>query len=324
MRISTAISPNKLFFVIALLMIGLLSFNAHANCSATFCSVNTEWDIQGVWADSGGRFDLRYEFINQNQLRSGSSAVSPLRIDGVIDEIKTRNQNVLATWDYNLTPALGFTFSLPLARREHTHIANDPAGAVTEQWNYTRLGDVRLLGRYQIAPLGSSGNVGAIFGITLPTGQINISNDAGQLAERSLQPGSGTTDLVLGGFYRYSVPAAKTSWFTQLQLQSALNERDHFKPGRKLNLDAGYLRQVAKDLGLMLQLNYSVKQRDRDDNAEPDESGSRVLAISPGVSYLWGRDWQIYSFVQKPLYQNVNGVQLSSDWSLVLGLTTKF
>ncbi len=306
------------------MLFSCFSINALAGCGATFCSINTDWDSQGVWSESGGRFDFRYEWSNQNQLRSGSNTVSPKGIVGATDEIKTRNHNIVATWDYNLTPSWGFSVSLPFVRRDHSHIFNDAAGPTTEQWNFSRLGDMRVLGRYHLPPLGRGGHAGAIFGIKLPTGQINISNDAGQLAERSLQPGSGTTDLLLGGYYRNTSAAANTSWFTQLLLQTPFNERDHFKAGNKFNLDAGYLRQVAKNIGLMLQLNYTVKQSDSGSNAEPEESGSRVLSISPGVGYLWGRDSQIYGFVQKPLYQHVNGTQLTSDWSLALGVTTKF
>jgi hypothetical protein len=33
---------------------------------------------------------------------------------------------------------------------------------------------------------------------------------------------------------------------------------------------------------------------------------------------------QIYGFVQLPLYQRVNGVQLTADWSAVVGVSARF
>ncbi|MGB8337265.1 MAG: transporter [Burkholderiales bacterium] len=319
-------SGQKIIFALAAFGVSVFTLPAFAGCGASFCSVNTDWDIQGEWADSGGRFDLRYEYINLNQLRSGTSTISPLQIPGAEDEIKTRNQNAVATWDYNLSRSWGISFSMPFVKRNHAHAFNGTTGPVTEEWNFSKLGDARVLGRYNLPATGkqSGAQAGMTFGLKLPTGQINVSNDQGQLAERSLQPGSGTTDVVLGAYYRNTQFERNTSWFAQAQLQAPLNERDDFKPGRRLNLDMGYLRQVARNWGLMLQLNYSARNRDSGNKAEPDLSGGRSLSISPGASYLFGRDWQFYGFVQKPLYQDVNGVQLTSDWSAVLGLTTRF
>ena len=42
---------------------------------------------------------------------------------------------------------------------------------------------------------------GLSFGLKLPTGEFDVRNAMGALAERSLQPGTGTTDLLLGAFY---------------------------------------------------------------------------------------------------------------------------
>ena len=48
---------------------------------------------------------------------------------------------------------------------------------------------------------GRAGAFGLQFGIKLPTGKFDVANDEGEVAERSLQPGSGTTDAILGAFY---------------------------------------------------------------------------------------------------------------------------
>lgn len=36
---------------------------AHAHCGGAFCTLNTNWDVQGVLDKPGIRFDLRAEFI---------------------------------------------------------------------------------------------------------------------------------------------------------------------------------------------------------------------------------------------------------------------
>ena len=74
----------------------------------------------------------------------------------------------------------------------------------------------------------------------------------------------------------------------------------------------------------MMQLNALVRGRDRGSQAEPDDSGGRFVYLSPGIGYSISRRTQLYGFVQLPVYQHVNGVQLVSDWSAVLGVTTRF
>ncbi len=317
---------KKLFSAAACLVIALLSLDARASCGASFCPINTDWNSQDTWAGSGGRFDLRYEHIKQNQLRSGSAKTVAQLSPDEPDEIATRNDNWVATLDYNFDASWGVSLSLPFVKRDHSHSINDPAGLVVEQWRFSKLGDARVLGRYQLPSLGKDdfGQTGLIFGVKLPTGSIAVANAEGVAAERMLQPGSGTTDVLLGGHYRYSMPAESGSWFTQLLFQSALNARDNFKPGQKWNLDAGYRYQALDNLALMLQINYNRRSRDSGSNAEPDVSGSRTLSLSPGLSYTVAKNWQAYGFVQKPVYQYVNGIQLTSDWSVVLGASTKF
>ena len=46
--------------------------------------------------------------------------------------------------------------------------------------------------------------------------------------------------------------------------------------------------------------------------------------MSPGVSYSLSRGTQIYGFVQLPLYQHVNGVQLTANWSAAAGVHWRF
>ena len=74
----------------------------------------------------------------------------------------------------------------------------------------------------------------------------------------------------------------------------------------------------------MLQLNYLHRWRDRGSDAEPANSGGDFLYLSPGLSYALTQGLQAYGFAQLPLYQYVNGVQLTADWALVAGVSARF
>jgi hypothetical protein len=74
----------------------------------------------------------------------------------------------------------------------------------------------------------------------------------------------------------------------------------------------------------MIQLNALYKDRDEGSEAEPEDSGGKFLFASPGLSYVIARNLQLYGFVQLPLYQYVNGVQLTADWAAVVGISSRF
>jgi hypothetical protein len=159
------------------------------------------------------------------------------------------------------------------------------------------------------------------FGVKLPTGKHDVTNADGEQAERTLQPGTGTTDLLLGTYWHAAAPLHDWSWFAQAQVVLPMTSRADYKPGRQLHLDGGARYAASNDIGLMLQVNYNAKGRDSGGNAEPEDSGQRVVYVSPGVSWNFAPKAQAYAFVQLPIYQSVNGVQLTASWSAMAGVS---
>ncbi|HWH49247.1 MAG TPA: hypothetical protein VN664_15710 [Burkholderiales bacterium] len=299
---------------------GMLPLSASAGCGSAVCSINTNWDAQGAWTEPGVRFDLRYEFIDQDQPMSGDSEVGVGEIPHHHDEVRTINRNWIATLDYAFSQRFGVTVSLPVVDRSHEHIHNHMGAQIPETWNFTEVGDARALGRYHFGESGEAG-IGLLFGVKLPTGDFKVVNDEGDLAERSLQPGTGTTDALLGAYYHMP---AYGNWFVQVLWQSALNEREDYRPGYRASVDLGYSHSLNKRFTALVQLNLLYRDRDSGAQAEPEDSGGLFAHVAPGLSYNIGRDAQLYGFVQLPVYQYVNGVQLTADWSLVAGFASRF
>src|SRR5690606_27118317 len=100
--------------VYSLLILFAGASSAQASCAAAFCPINTQWNTQGVWTEPGWRADLRYEYVPQNQPRTGSDAVGVGEIPKHHDEVKTINRNLLATLDYGFANGWGITASLPM------------------------------------------------------------------------------------------------------------------------------------------------------------------------------------------------------------------
>jgi hypothetical protein len=301
---------------------------ALANCGSAFCAVNTDWSAQGVYADPGARAELRYEYVNQDQLRAGSDKVEPGQIPKHHDEVSTLNQAWFATFDYNFVSGWGLSAIVPVVQRDHEHIHNHHGAALTEEWQFSALGDVKLGARYQF-PLGRADPehpqvMGLLLGLKLPTGETNVTNDEGEQAERSLQPGTGTTDALIGAYYQFGLPKHGLSLFVQAAYTTPFNSYHEYKPGTKLTLDVGLRYALSERVALLLQLNTLFRGRDSGEQAEPEDSGGQYVFLSPGVSVMIARNVQLFALAQLPVYQYVNGVQLTADWGATAGVGFRF
>lgn len=298
---------------------------AQAGCGSAFCGVNTQWDAQGVWDKPGLRADLRYEFIDQDQPRHGNDDVAVGGIHRHHDEVRTLNRNTVLNLDYGFDEHWGMALTLPYVNRDHDHLRNHHGGQVPEGWNFGEIGDARVIGRYQFPQAAfRNARYGLKIGVKLPTGDYEIVNAAGDAAERTLQAGSGSTDAVVGAYYHYAAPGRGLRWFGQVVWQQALNERGDYRPGYQLSVDGGFNYGLSDSVTALLQANLQIKGRDSGAEAERTDSGARMLSLSPGLGFALTDTTQLYGFMQLPVYEYVNGVQLTADVAYVAGVSTVF
>ena len=163
-----------------------------------------------------------------------------------------------------------------------------------------------------------------VFGVTLPTGSATETNDEGGPAERSLQPGTGTTQPFLGAYYQLRLPARGLLFFAQGAYGWPVDSYHEYKPGDRLTIDLGVRYEATPRVGLLLQLNALWKGRDSGEEAEPEDSGGQYFFLSPGVSVLVTPKVQLFALVQLPIYQYVNGVQLTASWGATAGIGVRF
>ncbi|MDI1300393.1 MAG: hypothetical protein PSX71_00595 [bacterium] len=305
---------------LSLLSLSALPVTAMA-CSSCGCTLSSDWVSQGMSSKPGMSVDLRYDFIDQTALRSGTrSAMAPV-VPGA-DEVEQRSTNryTTLTLGYNINKAWGVSLLLPYLDRSHSTIAPGDSDIST---SHTRSpGDIKLVGRYQ--GFSDDGDTGLLFGVKLPTGRddflFNGGPQQGELLDRSLQPGSGSTDLLLGGF-RFGSLNRDWDWYAQALAQAAVRTHDDFRPGNVYTANGG-LRYMSLDrVTPLLQLNALERRADGGANADAVNSGGRSLYVSPGISVNLGKNLNVYSFVQAPLYQQVNGLQLAPRWNASVGLS---
>lgn len=296
---------------------------AYASCGAASCTLTTDRFVQGSWDSPGLYLDLRAEYLRQDRLYAGSHRIGADQVGEETVERETVNRNLVATLDWAFAAQWALSLRVPYLDRRHLHdVLPDTPGdpVVTERWDIRRLGDVQVLGRYQL-PLQDKTAYALTAGLKLPTGSFKVANDDGVVAERSLQPGTGTTDFVAGASARHSL-TERDALFGQVVASLPLNRRDDYKPGRRVDLAVGAVHQYASGWSAALQVNVSHRGRDAGAQAEPAVSGSTSVQVSPGLNVEVGGSTHLYGFVQLPVYQHVNGVQLVPRWSLVVGVNT--
>jgi hypothetical protein len=295
-------------------------------CGACGCTLNSDWASQGYAASTGFRFDLRYDYFNQDQLRSGTGSMHrgsfSFPTDQEIQEV-TLNRNLTLTLDYSPTADWGLSLLVPSYDRYHSTIAEGDTDFTKSHGR--GIGDVRLVGRYQ--GVLEDRSFGIQFGLKLPTGSFHQVFDEGVQAgaplDRGLQRGSGTTDLLLGA-YAFGQLAPQWGCFGQMLFQKPLSERDGFKPGDGINASLGVRYTNYGAFTPQLQLNVRAEGREVGVNADVANSGATLVYLSPGVTFKATKGLQIYAFYQVPVAQRVNGLQLEPRSSLSVGLHYAF
>ncbi len=327
-------------FSLALALILLTSTDAGA-CASCGCTLSSDWASQQFSYTPGLKLDLRYDYLNQDQLRSGTKTISPEAASQIVNngnpqevEKYTRNNYFTLGIDYSANRDWGVNIQVPYIDRQHSTLgtASDgitPGPGGGQYDSHTRnLGDVKLVGRYQ--GFTPQCNFGVLYGVKLPTGSDTETGTSTDLTapgpaaiDRGLQPGTGTTDAIVGAYYSNGI-GQDWDYFTQVLFQKALNSRNQYKPGDSSNLNLGLRYAGFSAVSPLLQLNYRYVRHDEGANADQISTGGTLLYLSPGLSAAVGTQASVYGFVQLPLYQDVNGVQLAPRYTASVGVRYSF
>jgi hypothetical protein len=322
-------------------IIGLLTSGDARACASCGCSLDTDWQSLEYSYKPGLKLDIRYDYLNQDQLRHGtgtisSAAASQLTSNGNPLEVEkyTESHFITLGLDYSTNQDWGINLQVPYIIRSHSTLgtASDGTTPGPDGGQYdshtSNLGDMRVIGRYQ--GFASKHNLGVLLGVKLATGSYrefghsaDAANPGPVLIDPGLQPGTGTTDVIVGAYYNDAINKS-LGYFTQVMYQTALYSTDDYRPGNSLNANLG-LRYVGFDYIVpQIQLNFRDIQRDSGARADTVSTGGTLLYISPGIVAAASDQISLYAFVQVPIYQDVNGVQLAPRFIPSVGVRYSF
>jgi hypothetical protein len=181
----------------------------------------------------GGVIFEEFNYMDQNMNWSNGSP-APAANNGDQD---IRTYFTTLGLQYMFNRSWGVQVELPYDVR---HYQAYEGGSTT--WN--AFGDLRLEGIY--TGFFPDMSAGVTFGLKLPTGD-DTHDDATptSLLDRDTELGSGSTDLLLGGFYRHTLNSVLHGlyWFAQAQLDVPMLIQGDYRPGVELDTSLGLYYQ---------------------------------------------------------------------------------
>jgi hypothetical protein len=300
---------TKLAICTTLCLIAFISVHATALACACGCNVFTVGSRWSMPTRSGFETYLQYNYMDQSR-NWGKWASAPPETNPD-QEIRTHFYTVGV--QYMPGRNWGITMEAPLWDRYFRTLDDD--GKV-ESVDHTSFGDIRLTGMY--TGLSEDMSTGVQFGLKLPTGAFDES-----LLDRDTQIGTGTTDLLLGGYQMGQENG--WGWYAQLMWQHALNARDGYRPGDSFDLNIGvHYDGLLASLPVppTLQVAGSFRGIDGGNAAEPENTGYERVYVCPGVQVAASRYLSFYSDIKIPVMTHVRGVQLVAP--TLVGLTMSY
>jgi len=327
-------------------------------CATCGCSLSSD-AAMGYSATSGWRISLEYDYINQDQLRTGSSTISASRVAGINDaggnqevEHDTINRYTTLGIAYSPNADWNFKFMLPYIDRSHATFGNATNPITPDQLSgatSTGVGDAKIIAAYQ--GLLPTHNLGLELGIKLPTGDYGGPNAAGtgivgrnpvtfttgpnsqqpfpgNLLDTSLNPGTGSTDLIVGAYYFQPV-SQNFDAFVNGQFQAAVSQGLNqtgadYRPGNQATVSFGLRYEADPAFIPQLQVNISRKGSDEGALADSTDTAGIVAYLAPGLTMRVVNSLYVYTFVQLPIYSKLDGYQLFPRWTDAVGLSYAF
>lgn len=321
---------NRLSISVACLSMLPLTSWACATCG---CTLNADAAL-GYSVEAGWRLSFEYDYLQQDELRSGTRAIAGVP-NGDELEHDTLNRYYTVGVDYNPSADWSFGLRIPYVERTHSTYGDYDSSEALPPLSYSRsfsLGDLRLIGAYQ--GLLPDHNLGLQFGIKLPTGRYGTDvkfasgPEAGNPLDASLQPGTGSTDIIAGAYY-YRALSESFQFFANAQFQSAVSSKqdrpgNDFRPGNSTTLTLGVRYENNPKWIPQLQVNLLHKDVDQGALADITDTAGYVAYLSPGLMAKIHGNLYAFGFAQIPVYSQLVGNQLFPRYTVSVGASYTF
>ena len=254
---------------------------------------------------TGGMGFVEYDYLDQSHNRSGTDS-APAADN---DDKAIRSTFLTLGGQYQFTRSWGATAEVPYWHR-YLKTTDETSGGLVEYTN-SAVGDIRIKASY--TGMSADMSSGLTVGVKLANGDSNDPN-----FDADTQIGSGSTDLLLGGYHLGRLTADnRWTYFFQGQWDQPVAHKDNYRPGAEGVAVAGvYFEGWSTHADFKVspvgQLRAVYRRADGGPDGDPENTGYSRVLISPGMEVSFGRT-RIYADVALPLYTNARGNQLFAN-----------
>lgn len=327
-------NPNRRITpALAVAALALCAPHGARACATCGCTLSAD-AAMGYSAAAGWRLSFESDYINQDELRSGTHTASGVP-NGQELEHDTLNRYFTTGISYSPNSSWNATLLMPYVDRTHSTYGAFDSTQPLPDLSHSRsssLGDVKLIGSYQ--GLLPTHNLGIQLGVKLPTGHygtaVNFYDgpNAGTPLDASLQPGNGSTDVILGAYY-YRAISQDFDAFVNGQYQASVRHHmdqpgNDYRPGNSTTLSFGLRYEGNPQWVPQLQVNVLHKSPDQGALADVQDTAGTVIYLSPGLTARVSAPLHVFAFVQLPVYSNLYGTQLFPRFTASVGATYAF
>jgi hypothetical protein len=299
---------------------------ARASCGSATCPIDPlslNLPLPGQWT-----LDLSFQYIDQDKLQHGQKEIAPPAppSEGEL-EIRTINRVTTLFASYGVSPDLFLSAALPYVSRYHEHFDS----GVFETFHLDGIGDGTVAARYRFLP-----DVWGGLAVKLPTGDRSSTNSEGDEAEPTIAPGSGSTDLSASVVYQSTASVrsltygplgnvAAMPWFVGVVGRFNGKGTKDYRVGNEIQVNVGANYPVLEAFQVLFQLNYRARTKDDvgQTDAIRDDTGGTFLYASPGLRFAFTPRAALYGYVQVPIYQRINGVNIVSRYNVFGGFQVR-
>ena len=321
-----AVATITFIVTIMLAVVPLIGFTTTvAHACACGCSV---FDVGGLGApqeqDHGGRVFFEFWSGDQNQNWVGTSrAPAAINMD---KQVNTQWYNV--GFEYSFNRQWGVMVRAPYVNRAFTTETDFSFPGQIQTFRSSDLGDIEVMGMY--TGFFNDMSTGVIFGLKLPSGTYTAPG-----FDRDTQIGSGSTDLILGGFHRGLITGDNAwQYFYQATWRQPFLYRDAADPQGFFDGNPGVVQsyhpgmQVDGAAGIIYNNWYNVlgfdkitplgqviishRNADSGTGSDPFNSGFDRVMLSPGIEFTKvldeanNRVLKTYFDIEVPIYYRTN------------------
>jgi hypothetical protein len=278
-------------------------------------------------SSAGGQVWLQWEYMDQYINFYGKNPASA----GLNNDKYIRTNFMEAGLQYMFTRNWGTMLEVPYWVRNYKG-AYEGNNDDIHWYDNNSIGDIRIWGMY--TGLSEDMSTGLLLGLKVPSGDWHYPP-----FDRDTQIGSGSTDILFQGYHLGTLPSElgrvpltfrgrPFNWFVQALYDLPLWQQDDYMPGREFDGalggyynfgHVGMLNEVAP----MLTFLWSDRTRDDGANADHDDSGYTRVVVAPGGEIRFG-SVRAYGDIEVPIFQNMNGYQVTTPWATKLILSYSF